>query len=80
MPEYVVLAKPPLKPSLNWQYPKDYFPRKMHYKTDANKLHAAAIRKGGRGVYLKPFSPSQWDADVRSCREDVVRPTKESNA
>lgn len=71
---YIVLAKPPNKPSLNWDYPAHFFPRKCHYKSDADKIKAAALRKGGRAVFLKPFSQSQYEADVRSCREDVVKP------
>ena len=39
----VILDKEPV---IN-EYRSDYFPRKMHYKADAEKLVAKVMKKGG---------------------------------
>lgn len=69
MSKWMVFTRRPNKPSLAWEYSRDYFPRSFHYKSDANRAAQMAKLKGGIGVVLKPFIQSEFEQESRLVRE-----------
>lgn len=51
---WIVYATPPAEPwKTGWDYGHGYFPRKNHYKKDAQELAEEAIKKGGLNVRVE---------------------------
>ena len=61
----MIFARKPQKRTISWQYPDDYFPRIVYYKSDANRLSKMAKAKGGFGVVVKPFVTSEFELEKR---------------
>ena len=49
----VYATAPPMVGMAGWDFQGNYFPRGFHYKADALKLAAEAIRKGGADVKVE---------------------------